>query len=411
MGKENKDLGKQIEELVQNAIDSLDFERLSKELGNTMKQWNQELNSSIKNSVDSMKESVKNAQEQMQNSVKTSVNERSLKQKRKKEVKKPLVPIGRTSVGKTAGVLYTVFGWIGVAGFGIATLVLGILQLMLDRYVGVGGDVALLIVASFFAISSAMAWRGAGLLGRNRRIRRYLEMLKQKGYCTIEALASRVHKNEKKVLKDIEIMLEAGVLPEGHLDREGTCLIGNEELYEQYQEVEYMSRREQEQREEERQRQGEYSEEKKQILAGIAEGRAYIQQLRDLNTALPDPVISQKLYRLEHISDKIFVFVEEHPEQAEEIRRLKNYYLPTILKLVSTYQQLGKQSLEGENIRKMKLEIENTLETMNDALETMYDQLYSTTAMDVSADISVLKTMLAREGLVKDGLTKTKEEI
>ena len=48
-----------------------------------------------------------------------------------------------------------------------------------------------------------------------------------------------------------------------------------------------------------------------------------------------------------------------------------------------------------------KKEIEDTLDTLNIAFEKLLDDLFQETAWDVSSDISVLKTMLAQEGLTK----------
>jgi hypothetical protein len=53
---------------------------------------------------------------------------------------------------------------------------------------------------------------------------------------------------------------------------------------------------------------------------------------------------------------------------------------------------------------KAKEEIAETLDTINEAYEKLYDSMYVDFAMDVSSDISVLKTMLAQEGLTKDEL-------
>ena len=58
--------------------------------------------------------------------------------------------------------------------------------------------------------------------------------------------------------------------------------------------------------------------------------------------------------------------------------------------------------MQGENITKAKLEIEKTLDTINEAFEKLFDSLFADVAMDVSADISVLQTLLAQEGLTKD---------
>ena len=43
-------------------------------------------------------------------------------------------------------------------------------------------------------------------------------------------------------------------------------------------------------------------------------------------------------------------------------------------------------------------EIENTIDTINRAFEQLLDDLFQDTAFDISSDISVLQTMLAKEG-------------
>ena len=58
--------------------------------------------------------------------------------------------------------------------------------------------------------------------------------------------------------------------------------------------------------------------------------------------------------------------------------------------------------MQGENILSSKKEIEDTLDTLNMAFEKLLDDLFQDTAWDVSSDISVLKTMLAQEGLTEN---------
>ena len=58
---DSSDLGKQIEDLVQDAIDNWDFDELSKSVGNTIKQWNDELNTSFQKSFSSTKKDIHSA--------------------------------------------------------------------------------------------------------------------------------------------------------------------------------------------------------------------------------------------------------------------------------------------------------------------------------------------------------------
>ena len=71
------------------------------------------------------------------------------------------------------------------------------------------------------------------------------------------------------------------------------------------------------------------------------------------------------------------------------------------IKLLNAYEELDRQPVQGNNILNSKKEIEDTLDTLNDAFMMLLDDLFEDTAVDVSSDISVLKTMLAQEGLKK----------
>ena len=67
---------------------------------------------------------------------------------------------------------------------------------------------------------------------------------------------------------------------------------------------------------------------------------------------------------------------------------------------------MDRQPIQGDNILSSKNKIEKTLDTLNVAFEKLLDAMFQDTAWDVASDISVLKTMLAQEGLTEDGLKK-----
>ena len=106
---------------------------------------------------------------------------------------------------------------------------------------------------------------------------------------------------------------------------------------------------------------------------------------------------------------RIFDRVEQNPQVVGETQKLMSYYLPTTLKLLEAYEELDRQPVQGENIATSKREIEETLDTLNTAFEKLLDSLFQETAWDVSSDISVLKMMLAQEGLGPDDFQKKEE--
>ena len=55
----------------------------------------------------------------------------------------------------------------------------------------------------------------------------------------------------------------------------------------------------------------------------------------------------------------------------------------------------------ADNNEKTKKEIEDTLDTINQAFEKLLNSFFEERAMDISSDISVLHSMLAQEGLTQ----------
>ena len=124
-----------------------------------------------------------------------------------------------------------------------------------------------------------------------------------------------------------------------------------------------------------------------------------IVQIRQVNDAIAQPVLSAKIDRIETVTARILAFRQEHPEREEELRTFLQYYLPTTLKILNTYAELEHQGVEGENIRATKQRIENMMDDLVAGFERQLDRLYASDRMDVASDIAVMEQMLRRDGL------------
>lgn len=131
----------------------------------------------------------------------------------------------------------------------------------------------------------------------------------------------------------------------------------------------------------------------------IADGRRAIAEMKRLDDAIEDEKISQDIRRLEAVSQNIFDQVKADPSKLPQIQRFMDYYLPTTLKLLNAYDRMDGAGVSGENITGTKEKVENIMGTIVTAFEKQLDALFGAEAMDISTDISVLETMLSREGL------------
>jgi len=131
----------------------------------------------------------------------------------------------------------------------------------------------------------------------------------------------------------------------------------------------------------------------------LKDGKLAIAEMKRLDDNIADPGISADIVRLEQVSGKIFDEVKRDPAKLPKIRRFMDYYLPTTLKLLNSYDRMSGTGVSGENINGTLAKVEGMMRTIVAAFEKQLDSLYGAEALDISADITVLETMMAREGL------------
>lgn len=402
-GNDWNHLGRDVKDIVQQAIDTGDFARLNRDLGVT-------LENALGNVADSVRRSASSYTHGQQNwngnrgadwdrrwtEYSERYEQRRNENRRMRDAREQFAIYANTGAGKAVGITFMAVGFslmfilgMVLGGIGIGALFSAKLAMKMPALV--------LSLGPLILISGVLGGYGNRMRKQIKRFRTYIRTLNGKAYTQIADLAKNVGKSEKYVKKDLKKMIEKRMFLEGHLDKNEVCLIVTEDAYRQYLETEKNM-----------QEQIAFKEEKKaeknqglskEAKAVIEEGNAYIEQIRRSNDAIPGVEISNKMYQLENVIRRIFDRVEQHPELISDLRKFMDYYLPTTMKLLHAYEELDKQPVEGENIRTAKQEIENTLDTINEAFENLLDSFFKSTAWDVSTDISVLKTMLAQEGL------------
>ncbi len=260
------------------------------------------------------------------------------------------------------------------------------------------------ISGAFLVACTFISCRGIRKLQMSKKLYQYGNILKEAEYFKISDLAKVTLKTDEEVLKDIKALIKEGYVPRAKLDSsETTCMI-TDNAYQMYLGAE-QDRLAREQKEQNKQK-AEVTRSKNlsKDQAIIAEGEEYVKFVREINDIIPDTdEMSDKLYRLENIMNRIFAQVEKDPDSAEELHKLMNYYLPTTKKLLMAYVELDKQPDVGENITKTKKEIDAAMDTINEAFENLLDSLFQDMAWDISSDISVMKSMMAQDGLTTEG--------
>ena len=112
---------------------------------------------------------------------------------------------------------------------------------------------------------------------------------------------------------------------------------------------------------------------------------------------MQDAQAREELVAMQKTTTAICDWLEAHPESQPKTRRFAEYYIPTTLKLLHTYNDV--QGQQGENAETIRRDIAGILHTLNQAYENLYNNLLSDVAMDISSEIAALQGMLANDGL------------
>lgn len=415
---ENKDRKNDFWDVVQDAVNSGNYQQL-----------NQQVKSTIDDTVDGIRKGMQSVGGEVQKEVKNAKTEwkqawqksgygagyqksqepayqpekRQENRQADSETRPQAAAVYRKNPpGKVSGVVLAITGYSLTGIFVLSAIICGIVMAWWPTLPAT--------ILTVLMTGLAVGFLGMGIAGTvvRKRAVRFQEYVKQIGnrtYCTIEELSQKTGRGRAKVLRDLKKMIEKKMFLQGHLDQQETCVIVTNETYQQYLDTQEQAKlRESQQKELDAQR-AQLPEECQKILE---EGRAYIQYIQKCNDEIPGADMSQKLDRLKVIITRIFEEVGKNPALASDLRKFMNYYLPTTKKLIDVYREMDKETIISENVTKTKREIEDTIDTINQAFENLLNSFFEEKALDVSSDISVLHTMLAQEGLTGrdfEGLT------
>ena len=390
-------LGRRIQETVQNAVESMNYDRLNQTINQTVNQALDEARV-YKEKVrrqyeESQKRQAENLRKQAQTNQQSNVYQANYARPvGKKQINMVLAPKIKKGTGRiVAGTILSIVSIAGMIALLVTKTFLEMIGTASLAEIVLGPGVLLIPFLAGIILSAT----GNHYRKRYRRAQKYVEILNGRGFCEIKELAEKSNQSETETRKDLRKMIQKRVFREAYMDKQETCLMINRIAYDYYLQAEESLR----QREMEEVKRKEQEEKMSpEILEMIRTGDEYIRTIREANDDIPGEVISEKLDRLEQVVRRIFESVKKHPEQKKEMDKFMDYYMPTTLKLVNAYREFDALEVKGENITNAMQEIENTLDTISRAFEKLLDDLFQDAAFDVSTDISVLQMMLAREG-------------
>ena len=279
--------------------------------------------------------------------------------------------IGDTVATAAEGMTYTF-----TTGASMATTVLEIT-----------GNVLTLVACGFGAMIAA----GASRLSASKKLRLLADAAEGEDYkngLPVEMLADLTHQKKAKALKKLRRYINNGWLA-AWLDEKTEKLYLTVEDYRAAQETAAAPQA---------QPQPEPApEQREETPLNLETARRFVQVLEKEQQLMQDPQAREELEQMQETAAAICDWLEAHPGSLPKARRFAEYYIPTTLKLLHTYNDV--QGQQGANAESIRRDIAGILHTLNQAFDNLYDNLLSDVAMDVSSEIAALQGMLANDGL------------
>ena len=249
------------------------------------------------------------------------------------------------------------------------------------------GNVLTLVACGFGAMIAA----GASRLSASKKLGLLADAAEklnaQKGL-SVEMLADLTHQTKKKVLKKLRSYIHKGWL-NAWLDDETETLYLTAENYRAAKEK-AAAAAVQPQPQPEKAETGD-------APLNLDTARRFAAVLEKEQQLMQDAQAREELAAMHKTTTAICDWLEAHPESQPKTRRFAEYYIPTTLKLLHTYNDV--QGQQGENAETIRRDIAGILHTLNQAYENLYNNLLSDVAMDISSEIAALQGMLANDGL------------
>ena len=256
------------------------------------------------------------------------------------------------------------------------------------------------IVSSVLGLATAgFGWMtacGAARMKAGRQMGQFADYADSVDYhkgLPVSMLADLTHQKPKKVHKRLQKYIRKGWL-NAWLDDKTDTLYLTDEDYRAAQEALAAQRARPAPQPEQ--------EDAPETPLNLETARRFAKVLEQEQQLMQDAQGAEELAHMQKTTQAICDWLETHPESLPKARRFAEYYIPTTLKLLHTYNDV--QGQKGDNAESIRRDIAGILHTLNQAYSNLYDNLLSDVALDVSSEIAALQGMLANDGLTGEGL-------
>lgn len=125
-------------------------------------------------------------------------------------------------------------------------------------------------------------------------------------------------------------------------------------------------------------------------------------KIYEVMNKIDDKELVANIDEIHETSFKILDEISKNPSKLNKAQNFLNYYLPTTLKLLITYDNIENQYLNSKELNKSMQNTKQMIIKINQSLKLQLSNLFQSEIIDTDAEIKVFETMLKSEGLNTD---------
>ncbi|MDO4800054.1 MAG: hypothetical protein Q4A52_06005 [Bacillota bacterium] len=140
----------------------------------------------------------------------------------------------------------------------------------------------------------------------------------------------------------------------------------------------------------------------------IATTRAeqFIMEIDQLNDNIPDEAISRGLDETVRLLRPLSFVEKNLTSHSVKLDKLYEYYLPILTSILRKYDDLSRRDFGSVDFVEQKEKLTKTISLINEALRNINQSFSEGALLDMSTDIYTLQTILKKDGMVGDSMSK-----
>lgn len=121
-------------------------------------------------------------------------------------------------------------------------------------------------------------------------------------------------------------------------------------------------------------------------------------KIYEVMNKIEDDELVNNINEIHDTSAKIIDEISKSPSKLNKSQNFFNYYLPTILKMLTTYDNIENQDLETDEVKRIMEHTKKMIIKINHSLKIQLSNLFQTEIIDTDAEIKVFESMLRTDG-------------